>query len=96
MSFYRAKLESSLTIYLFYFSCLALDANGTSYCEWNYNGLGIDYQVILSFEVFGILQLKEYFSSISRSWLVPHLFWYSPFAVSSWDLLPTNITESKC
>lgn len=27
-------------------SCLDLNINGTSYCEWNYNGLGIDYQLL--------------------------------------------------
>ncbi|XP_046418082.1 putative metabolite transport protein HI_1104 isoform X1 [Neodiprion virginianus] len=26
--------------------CLSLDLNGTNYCEWNYNGLGLDYQIL--------------------------------------------------
>ncbi|XP_043478293.1 putative metabolite transport protein HI_1104 isoform X2 [Leptopilina heterotoma] len=26
--------------------CVSLDLNGTNYCEWNYNGLGIDYQIL--------------------------------------------------
>lgn len=40
--------------------CLALHVNGTTYCEWNYNGLGIEYQLlagpafILVFTIFGI------------------------------------------
>lgn len=41
--------------------CLALNMNGTAYCEWNYNGLGIDYQLlagpsfILIFTIMGIV-----------------------------------------
>ncbi|KAH8364964.1 uncharacterized protein LOC110179629 isoform X2 [Drosophila serrata] len=41
-------------------SCYALDFNGTGYCEWNYNGLGIDYQIlagptfILIFTIAGV------------------------------------------
>lgn len=41
--------------------CVALSLNGTNYCEWNYNGLGIDYQLlagpsfILVFTIIGIL-----------------------------------------
>lgn len=40
--------------------CLAQSINGTTYCEWNYNGLGIDYQLlagpsfILVFTIVGI------------------------------------------
>ncbi|OXU24172.1 hypothetical protein TSAR_016556 [Trichomalopsis sarcophagae] len=26
--------------------CETLDINGTRYCEWNYNGLGLDYQIL--------------------------------------------------
>ncbi|KAK0079063.1 hypothetical protein PV325_001784 [Microctonus aethiopoides] len=26
--------------------CLSLELNGTNYCEWNYNGLGLDYQIL--------------------------------------------------
>lgn len=26
--------------------CESLTLNGTKYCEWGYNGLGIDYQVL--------------------------------------------------
>ncbi|XP_015121157.1 uncharacterized protein LOC107043949 [Diachasma alloeum] len=26
--------------------CLSLEINGTRYCEWNYNGLGLDYQIL--------------------------------------------------
>ncbi|KAL3272564.1 hypothetical protein HHI36_014034 [Cryptolaemus montrouzieri] len=26
--------------------CLSLDLNGTKYCEWSYNGLGLDYQIL--------------------------------------------------
>ncbi|XP_034484255.1 putative metabolite transport protein HI_1104 [Drosophila innubila] len=41
-------------------SCYKLDMNGTGYCEWNYNGLGIDYQIlagptfILVFTIAGV------------------------------------------
>ncbi|XP_001355572.1 putative metabolite transport protein HI_1104 [Drosophila miranda] len=41
-------------------SCHDLDFNGTGYCEWNYNGLGIDYQIlagptfILIFTIAGV------------------------------------------
>lgn len=31
---------------LFIFRCLALEYNGTTYCEWNYNGLGLEYQLL--------------------------------------------------
>ncbi|KAB0790978.1 hypothetical protein PPYR_02778 [Photinus pyralis] len=27
-------------------TCLSFNINGTYYCEWNYNGLGIDYQIL--------------------------------------------------
>ncbi|KAF2885090.1 hypothetical protein ILUMI_21093 [Ignelater luminosus] len=27
-------------------TCLSYNVNGTPYCEWNYNGLGIDYQIL--------------------------------------------------
>ncbi|KAI5635675.1 major facilitator superfamily domain-containing protein [Phthorimaea operculella] len=27
-------------------TCLSLNLNGTKYCDWGYNGLGIDYQVL--------------------------------------------------
>ncbi|XP_014216741.1 uncharacterized protein LOC106645405 [Copidosoma floridanum] len=26
--------------------CESLEVNGTRYCEWNYNGLGLDYQIL--------------------------------------------------
>lgn len=29
-----------------FFRCESLSLNGTNYCEWGYNGLGIDYQVL--------------------------------------------------
>lgn len=29
-----------------FFSCLSLHLNGTRYCEWNRNGLGLDYQIL--------------------------------------------------
>ncbi|KAJ8958537.1 hypothetical protein NQ318_002332 [Aromia moschata] len=27
-------------------TCLSYTVNGTPYCEWNYNGLGLDYQIL--------------------------------------------------
>lgn len=44
-----------------YFRCTKLHLNGTTYCEWNYNGLGLDYQLlagpsfILVFTILGIV-----------------------------------------
>lgn len=41
--------------------CVELHVNGTHYCEWNYNGLGLDYQLlagpsfILVFTIMGIV-----------------------------------------
>ncbi|ALC48350.1 CG14439 [Drosophila busckii] len=41
-------------------SCYTLAMNGSGYCEWNYNGLGIDYQIlagptfILVFTIAGV------------------------------------------
>lgn len=41
--------------------CVLLNLNGTGYCEWNYNGLGLDYQLlagpsfILVFTIVGIV-----------------------------------------
>ena len=26
--------------------CIALELNGTHFCEWTYNGLGLDYQIL--------------------------------------------------
>lgn len=28
------------------FRCTQLNVNGTTYCEWNYNGLGLEYQLL--------------------------------------------------
>ncbi|XP_060533613.1 protein spinster homolog 1 [Cylas formicarius] len=42
-------------------TCLSYNINGTPYCEWNYNGLGIDYQVLAGpsfiavFTIVGVL-----------------------------------------
>lgn len=42
-------------------ACYALHVNGTGYCEWNYNGLGLDYQLlagpsfILVFTIMGVV-----------------------------------------
>ncbi|XP_058799466.1 putative metabolite transport protein HI_1104 [Phymastichus coffea] len=41
--------------------CQDLELNGTRYCEWNYNGLGLDYQILAGpsfiavFTIFGII-----------------------------------------
>lgn len=41
--------------------CIGLNVNGTNYCEWNYNGLGLEYQLlagpsfILVFTVMGVV-----------------------------------------
>ncbi|XP_026470837.1 uncharacterized protein LOC113375103 [Ctenocephalides felis] len=41
--------------------CLSLNYNGTPYCEWNYNGLGLEYQLlagpsfIFVFTVIGVI-----------------------------------------
>lgn len=43
------------------FRCYTLNVNGTGYCEWNYNGLGIEYQLlagptfILVFTIVGVI-----------------------------------------
>lgn len=40
--------------------CVGLNVNGSNYCEWNYNGLGLDYQLlagpsfILVFTIVGV------------------------------------------
>jgi len=42
-------------------SCRSLELNGSYYCEWNYNGLGLDYQIlagpsfILVYTIVGII-----------------------------------------
>ncbi|KAK5638981.1 hypothetical protein RI129_013276 [Pyrocoelia pectoralis] len=42
-------------------TCLSFNINGTTYCEWNYNGLGIDYQILAGpsfmavFTVMGVI-----------------------------------------
>jgi len=42
-------------------SCESLELNGSYYCEWNYNGLGLDYQILAGpsfiavFTVVGVL-----------------------------------------
>jgi MFS family permease len=42
-------------------ACSALNIDGKSYCEWDYNGLGIDYQIlagpvfILVFTIVGVV-----------------------------------------
>ncbi|XP_018323578.1 uncharacterized protein LOC108735867 [Agrilus planipennis] len=42
-------------------TCLSYAINGTPYCEWNYNGLGLDYQILAGpsfiavFTVFGVI-----------------------------------------
>lgn len=43
------------------FRCTSLRVNSTGYCEWNYNGLGLDYQLlagpsfILVFTLMGVV-----------------------------------------
>jgi MFS family permease len=42
-------------------SCESLELNGSYYCEWNYNGLGLDYQILAGpsfiaiFTIVGVL-----------------------------------------
>ncbi|KAF5284137.1 hypothetical protein FQR65_LT00137 [Abscondita terminalis] len=42
-------------------TCLSFNINGTQYCEWNYNGLGLDYQILAGpsfmavFTVLGVI-----------------------------------------
>ncbi|KAJ8985205.1 hypothetical protein NQ317_018234 [Molorchus minor] len=42
-------------------TCLSYNINGTPYCEWNYNGLGLDYQILAGpsfiavFTIVGVL-----------------------------------------
>ncbi|KAH8272316.1 hypothetical protein KR026_001462 [Drosophila bipectinata] len=58
--FHRQELPTQCSAVMNESSCQALDYNGTSYCEWNYNGLGIDYQIlagptfILIFTIAGV------------------------------------------
>lgn len=45
----------------FFDRCNSLTLNGTQYCEWNYNGLGLDYQLLAGpsfmavFSFFGVV-----------------------------------------
>lgn len=60
-SFTRHELPKQCGAVLNDTECLALNMNGVNYCEWNYNGLGIDYQLlagpsfILVFTIIGIV-----------------------------------------
>lgn len=55
----REKIERNIV--MVFYRCYGLNVNGTGYCEWNYNGLGIDYQLlagpsfILVFTIMGIV-----------------------------------------
>lgn len=44
--FYLSQLPTQCTDANNSETCLAMSLNGTGYCEWNYNGLGIDYQIL--------------------------------------------------
>jgi len=58
--FDRNELPQQCSAVLDQDQCVKLDLNGTNYCEWNYNGLGIDYQIlagptfILVFTIAGV------------------------------------------
>lgn len=60
-SFHRTILPTQCGDVLEEVNCLQLNLNGTNYCEWNYNGLGLEYQLlagpsfILVFTVMGIV-----------------------------------------
>lgn len=51
--------------FTFIFRCLSLDYNGTKYCEWNYNGLGIDYQLLAGPSFFLVYTIVGVFIGIA-------------------------------
>lgn len=60
-SFERHHLPTQCSVVFNETACVALNINGTPYCEWNYNGLGLDYQLlagpsfILIFTIMGVV-----------------------------------------
>lgn len=45
--------------------CLALEVNGTGYCEWNYNGLGWDYQLLAGPSFIAVFTIAGVFMGIA-------------------------------
>lgn len=45
-NYHRHELPQQCSSVMEEGGCYALNVNGTQYCEWNYNGLGIDYQLL--------------------------------------------------
>lgn len=74
--------------------CLSLNVNGTSYCEWDYNGLGIDYQVLAGpsfiavFTVVGI-----FFGIVADKWNRIRMLWICTIIFSVAILLMGAVTE---
>lgn len=59
--FPRTEIPIQCSVVMNETECVDLNYNGTVYCEWNYNGLGIDYQLlagpsfILVFTIVGVV-----------------------------------------
>ncbi|XP_014480060.1 PREDICTED: D-xylose-proton symporter [Dinoponera quadriceps] len=45
--------------------CQSLELNGTSYCEWNYNGLGLDYQILAGPSFIAVFTVAGVFLGIA-------------------------------
>lgn len=48
-----------------FYSCLATHLNGTTYCEWNYNGLGIAYQLLAGPSFIAVFTIVGVFMGIA-------------------------------
>lgn len=46
-------------------TCLSLELNGTKYCEWNYNGLGLDYQILAGPSFIAVFTIVGVFLGIA-------------------------------
>lgn len=62
-------IKLNLFVYMSYLynfcSCNILELNGTSYCEWNYNGLGFDYQILAGPSFIAIFTIVGVFLGIA-------------------------------
>lgn len=63
-------------------ACTTLHLNGTTYCEWNYNGLGIDYQLLAGpcfiaiFTIVGVFMgiAADKYNRVRMLWICTFIF----------------------
>lgn len=80
--FHRDQLPTQCSEIFVEQHCSDLHVNGTTYCEWNYNGLGIDYQLLAGpafiavFTIVGVFMgvAADRFNRVRMLWVCTLVF----------------------